>query len=407
MTQRVDTLVFGGGVAGLWALHGLLGTGRDAWLVETKALGVAQSMQAQGIVHGGGKYALRKVGDIAAIQEISAMPARWRDHRAGKELPSLEGVSTSSDQCWLWLPKNSLMSRIEALTLMPMLRHGGVLTAAPRPRPREEWPAPLQAHAHRAYSMDEPVLNPVSVIKTLVAPVTDRLLKAQPIEAEDIRRGADGFEIRLREGGQEKTVIARELIACAGAGNAAILQAAGHDPALMQRRPLRMGLIRGALPALHGHCVLGGKTRLTITSVDLDDGRRVWQVGGELAEQWATDAGEGFFDALLQSLARVLPGLSLSSMELADYSAVRAEAANDRLSRPSGVQVEEVENNFVVAWPTKWAMAPLLADELVKSLGRNESAQEKADFERWPRATLGQPPWEQATWRNANSAQLA
>ena len=36
----------------------------------TGGLGAAQSMQAQGIVHGGGKYALRKVGDVEAIRQI-------------------------------------------------------------------------------------------------------------------------------------------------------------------------------------------------------------------------------------------------------------------------------------------------------------------------------------------------
>ena len=403
---RIDTLVFGGGVAGLWTLHELLEAGVDAWLVETRGLGAAQSVQAQGIVHGGGKYALRRVGDVEAIRHIRAMPARWREHRAGSRRPSLAGAITSSDECWLWLPRGSWMSRLEALTLMPMLRHGGVLASPPRGRPREDWPSPLQAHALRAYSMDEPVLEPVSVIRALADPVRDRLLLANPVGAGDLSRSDEGFRVRLEAANESQEFLVRQIVACAGAGNAGILAAAGHDPARMQRRPLRMGLIRGRLPALHGHCVLGGRTRVPITSIDIGDDRRGWQVGGELSEQWADTTDDGFFMALGTEIDRALPGLSLSGMEVADYAAVRAEAANDAMSRPSGVQVEVVQDGLIVAWPTKWAMAPLLAEEIAGIVvPGNSSIATPAVSGQWPRAEISRPPWEQATWRNANSEQ--
>lgn len=401
---RTEVLIFGGGVAGLWTLHELLDAGVDALLVESDSLGGAQSMQAQGIVHGGGKYALRRVGDVEAIRQIREMPGRWREHRAGRRRPSLAAATTSSEECWLWLPDGSWRSHLESWTLLPLLRHGGVLAAAPRPRPRADWPRPLRDHALRAYSMDEPVLEPVSVIRALAGPVADRLLRAEPLAPGDLERGDDGFHLRLRTTAGPAELVARRVVACAGAGNAGLLEAAGHDPGRMQRRPLRMGLVRGELPALHGHCVIGGRTRVTITSVDLDDGRRVWQVGGELAERSASTTDAGFFDRLRAELRAALPGLSLSGTELADYAAVRAEAANDESRRPSGVQVEAVEEGFVVAWPTKWAMAPLLAGEVARivrpGLGSAAAAAVPAE---WPRAPIGRPPWELATWHAAHS----
>lgn len=394
---RVDTLVFGGGVAGLWTLHRLLEQGVDAWLVETGGLGGMQSMQAQGIVHGGGKYALRRVGDVEAIRQIREMPRRWREHRAGTRAPSLAGATVNSEECWLWLPRGSWRARVESLALIPLLRTGGVLAAAPRTRPRETWPLPLQAHAHRAYSMDEPVFDPTSVIESLVAPVADRLVKvARPASIE---RDDGGFLVRFEDG---RSAVARCLVACAGEGNAQILERGGHDPSRMQRRALRMGLVRGALPPLHGHCVLGGRTRMSITSIDLDSGQRVWQLGGELAERWASTDGEDFFPALLEEIDRVLPGLDLSGTEVADYAAVRAEAANDEIRRPSGVQVSEIEPGFVLAWPTKLAMAPLLAEEVVELVAARAGEAGELPVE-WPRATLGVPPWERATWRSVNS----
>jgi glycine/D-amino acid oxidase-like deaminating enzyme len=407
-SDRVDALIFGGGVAGLWTLRVLLEAGLDAWLVETVGLGAAQSTQAQGIVHGGGKYALRRVGDVEAIRRIREMPQRWRDHRAGRRFPSLERARTTSEECWLWLPAGSWRARLEAVTLLPLLRHGGVLASAPRSRPRAEWPLPLQRHAYRAYSMAEPVLEPVSVIDALAEPVRDRCLRIERSEPGDFERQAEGYRIRLREGGRQLQVHAKNVVACAGEGNASLLECADHDPRRMQRRPLRMGMVKGDLPLLCGHCVLGGRTRLTVTTVDRTDGSRAWQVGGEIAERHAGTTGDDFFSDLVAELQRTLPGLSLSQTELADYPAVRAEAANEAVRRPSGVQVEAVDPAFVVAWPTKWALAPLLAEEVAGIVAPRRFDGGFSDaFADWARADISRPPWERATWRSANSVRPA
>ena len=146
---------------------------------------------------------------------------------------------------------------------------------------------------------------------------------------------------------------------------------------------------------------------MTITSVERPGAPMTWQLGGELAEQWADRTDEAFFPALLEELDRVLPGMDVSGMEIADYAAVRAEAANDAMRRPSGVQVESIAEDFIVAWPTKWAMAPLLAEEIARIIVPSAAP---ADGERpadWPRAPVARPPWEQAEWRSVNSVRPA
>ena len=60
--MRLDVLVFGGGAAGLWCLDRLRRAGYHAILLESKAIGSGQTIQSQGIIHGGGKYALREIG---------------------------------------------------------------------------------------------------------------------------------------------------------------------------------------------------------------------------------------------------------------------------------------------------------------------------------------------------------
>ena len=57
-TTKLDVLVIGGGVVGLWTLDRLVAAGHQAALLERDALGQGQSICAQGILHGGVKYSL-------------------------------------------------------------------------------------------------------------------------------------------------------------------------------------------------------------------------------------------------------------------------------------------------------------------------------------------------------------
>ena len=77
-TVAVDVVIFGGGVAGLWLLARLRQANYNAILVEPEALGTGQTRYAQGIVHGGTKYAL--TGKLTASSEaVSQMPGIWCD----------------------------------------------------------------------------------------------------------------------------------------------------------------------------------------------------------------------------------------------------------------------------------------------------------------------------------------
>lgn len=49
----VDVVVLGGGIGGLWLLNRLRGRGYNAVLLETGELGGGQSVNSQGMIHGG------------------------------------------------------------------------------------------------------------------------------------------------------------------------------------------------------------------------------------------------------------------------------------------------------------------------------------------------------------------
>lgn len=221
--------------------------------------------------------------------------------------------------------------------------------------------------------MEEPVIDPASVLAALATP----------------HRGCFARE----------TVPARATVLTAGAGNERLLAefAQSHT---MQTRPLRMVLLRGPLPALYGHCVVGGKPVLTITTVPLPGGRAVWQVGGEIAE---CDPAEAEMDAFRRRAAaeirRLLPSLDLAGVEIATYRAVRAEGRTADLRRPSGVQVSRVAPRVWVAWPTKLALAPILAEEVFQEVTREIGS--PSGYNPGPIAgdppPVATPPWEVAS----------
>ena len=72
--MQVDTLIFGGGAAGLWLLDELTRQGSSAVLLEAAKLGQGQTIASQGIIHGGLKYTLQGLltPSAAAIRDMFA-----------------------------------------------------------------------------------------------------------------------------------------------------------------------------------------------------------------------------------------------------------------------------------------------------------------------------------------------
>ena len=350
--MRVDVLIFGGGAAGLWCLDRFRRAGYLTILLESTALGHGQTIQAQGIIHGGGKYALRGVRDFAAVRATQEMPQRWRRSLTGELQPDLSHTRVLSNECYLWLPRGSPVAWTQSWGFIPMLAKTGLLATPPKRIADSAWPEALWGSALSVYSLAEPVVATGSLLQTLgnhhhkYLHLYDR--SAVVFSGEKVECLNTLFEPRL-------------VVFAAGNGNAELLQRAGIDGALMQCRPLSMVLLKGDLPSLFGHCVVGGKTELTITTPTPG----IWQVGGEIAER-LTEAKnpETARRSAMSEIRRWLPALDFSAVRIALYRAVRAEARTAELKRPSGVHVRYVAPRLLVAWPTKLCLAPVLAEEV-------------------------------------------
>ena len=103
----LDAIIIGGGVAGLWLLNHLSSEGHHCILLEAEALGGAQTLASQGMVHGGIKYALG--GALTGASEaIAGMPDRWRAALAGEGPVDLSGLEVLADRYYLFAEGNSL-----------------------------------------------------------------------------------------------------------------------------------------------------------------------------------------------------------------------------------------------------------------------------------------------------------
>ena len=116
----LDCIIFGGGVAGLFTLDACLRKGLRAVCLESKSLGTGQTIDSQGIIHGGMKYAITGHGSKAA-SAIKEMPDVWRGCLAGEINPDLHKVVLRSDYCYVWRT-DSLKSKLGWLAAKLALR---------------------------------------------------------------------------------------------------------------------------------------------------------------------------------------------------------------------------------------------------------------------------------------------
>jgi glycine/D-amino acid oxidase-like deaminating enzyme len=385
--MQLDVLLFGGGAAGLWCLDRIRRAGYHAILLESKALGFGQTIQAQGIIHGGGKYALRGVRDFEAVRATSLMPDRWRRSLTCELEPNLAKAQILSDRCHLWLPRDSAVAWLQSWGGVSFAAKTGLLATRPEKVSPADWPEVLRDSALAVYSLAEPVIATGSLLNALATLHRGSIFLYESTSVQFFTAGVRVGDVFLQP---------RAIVLAAGVGNGELLRRAGIEEDLMQRRPLGMVLLRGDLPRLFGHCIVGGKTGLTITTPVPG----LWQIGGEIAERLAGEENPATARGLaLDEIRRWLPRLDLRRAEIAIYQAVRAEGRTAAYRRPSGVHARRLAPGKVVAWPTKLSMVPVLAEEVFEILRLDLKTPGGYDeILPWPIPEVARYPWEEAEW---------
>lgn len=359
-TLKPDVLIFGGGIAGLWLINRLNAAGYQCLLLETESLGGDQTLASQGIIHGGLKYALS--GSLSSESEsIAAMPDRWRAAMAGNDPVDLRNLKVLSDTQHMW-SSGSVASRMTNFFASKMLR-GRIEKLK-----RHDFPSALADKAFKGnvYKLDDLVINTESLIATLSAPVRERLLAFDPAN-DRLEWNEQGLASATVNGVRIEPSL---TLLAAGNGNPALL-AQAHKAHLLeeehsQLRPLKMLLVKHDLGhRLYAHCVgTSNKPVLTVTTHDCPDGKVVWYLGGDLAEQGVERSEEEQLAAGRTELDKLFPWLDFSTAELATLDVVRAEPKQQSLVKPDNAYARR-DKNLIITWPTKLTLAPDLGDRVM------------------------------------------
>ena len=385
--------MIGGGVAGLWTLNRLQRQGLNAILLERGELGGGQTMLSQGIIHGGAKYTLQGAVSGAA-NAIAAMPARWRRCLEGSGELDLSDTRVLSPAHYFWTA-GGLSDRMTAFFASKAMR-GRTQRISKAERP-QIFRSP--AFRGEVYRLDELVLDVPSLIGNLASPVAKRLFRLDTLgEMRYQGEAAQGGRVILDIPSRNLRLRPRYVLITAGEGYPALARQFHLQEPTMQLRPLHMAMVAHDQAAdLYAHCIgTSSKPLITVTTHPGAGDRKTWYLGGDLAETSNELGPEQLIIRAKQTLAELLPWVQLNNPSWGTVRVNRAEPSQPGRKRPDKSFLEQ-RGRFLVAWPTKLALAPDLADQVLEKI-TDHSAGPVPNLpllcERLTPAKIGTTPWE-------------
>lgn len=394
---HLDLAIIGGGVAGLWLANRAKREGFSVALFESNALGSAQTLASQGMIHGGMKYTL--AGALTGASEaIAEMPKHWRACLCGEGDVDLRHTRILSDHFFMW-SGDDLGSKITSFFASKITR-GRVDLVHPDRRP------PLLRHqdfAGSLYRLEDLVIDTPSLVANLAYNLEGCCyhIDWQRSQLQQDPLGTIRLQIATDNG--ELLVHAQRFIFTAGKGNEQLLAQLGFEEPAMQLRPLQQVMLKHHHPFdFYGHC-LGRETtpRLTISSHRLPDGGHVWYLGGGLAEKGAHMDAETLIARAQEELTDLIPWIDLAGAEWACLPVDRAEPLQPSFARPENAFVTPVAgaSNLLVGWPTKLTLAPNLANQVLTLLAEDKLTpiySQPSLLNYLPFAPQAKTPWELA-----------
>jgi glycerol-3-phosphate dehydrogenase len=390
---EADIVIIGGGVAGLWLLNRLRQQKLTAILLEAGVLGGGQTHKSQGIIHGGMKFAV--TGFNKAATALADMPSIWESCLKGEGEINLKAVPVLSQQQYLWSPQ-SLAGKVAGFLA------GMAMRTKVDSLPRDEFPEIFRTPEFDGdvYSVPEMVVDVHALIRELVKPHRDAIFKINPIREEDLHLDETGRMTALdihTPMPETLEVRAQQYVFTAGAGNEILFNKVKAKSVATQRRPLHMVYVK--LPrsySLFAHCLSMSSTpRLTITTHQAKDGHTVWYLGGNLAEVGVSRNAEDQIKAAKEELTTLFPWLDFSNAQFGTCKIDRAEPLQPNGGRPDTCYVKALQN-MIAAWPTKLALAPKLAHEILALL-QNARLEPRLfdtrELRACPMPPFAQPPW--------------
>ncbi|MCW8195764.1 FAD-dependent oxidoreductase [Proteobacteria bacterium 005FR1] len=391
---HLDVAVIGGGIAGLWLMNRLQQDGFCCALFEKNQLGSDQTLASQGMIHGGIKYTL--AGSLSkASESIADMPAYWTRCLAGEGDVDLRGAKTLSRHFYFW-STDGISSRMSTFFASKAVQ--GRMDKVPR----SDYPDLLKHpdFSGQVYKLQDIVLDTPSVISTLRGKVKEQVFSLADSEYEWRRNKENQAELLVIREGKRLLIQAKQFVFTAGKGNGPLLEALSISKPQMQLRPVHQVWVKHDLPyEFYGHC-LGADTtpRISISTHSTTDGKRVWSLGGSVAEAGVKQSPEELIASAKRELCELLPWVDLSNAEWTTRRIDRAEARQRNFLRPDKAFAKSAEgiDNVIVGWPTKLTLTPNLANEVMELLSTlkvpHTTNCPAIDL---PQAELSATPWDQ------------
>ncbi len=365
---KTDILIVGGGIAGLWLLNLLRQKGFSVVLLESDALGSGQTGKSQGIIHGGMKYALQGLLTPAA-KAIAHMPTVWKQCLQGQGEINLSQVPVLSAKQYLWSTA-SLGSKLAGLVA------GITLQSDAQRLKKADFP---EVFKHPDFNgqvtaLDEMVIDVHALLCELAKPHFSSMFKLEYPNAIQID--------------------AQKTIFTAGSGNALLT-----EQVKMQKRPLHMVIVKHDydLP-VYAHC-LGASSvpRMTITTHKAHDGKAIWYLGGQIAEDGVKLNSKEQIQKAKTELQDLFPWIDFSKAAFASFFVDRAEPFQEKGGKPDTCFMKVIENN-IIAWPTKLVLAPQLAHDIMDYLAEANITPKNDDLSalnNYPKPAIATPIWDQ------------
>ncbi len=394
-----DVAIIGGGVAGLWLLDLLSTRGYSVLLCEQLALGNAQSIASQGMIHGGIKYALG-AALTGASEAIARMPERWRNCLAGNGEVDLRKVTVVAHEYHMW--SDGTLGKLGSFFASHALR--GRVDALQKP----DYPDLFQTDAFHGtvHRLNDLVLDVSSLLSTLAEAHQNRLVLGRVTSAH-FDRHAEMRAVSLDTG---QTIHANQFVFTAGSGNGAFsdtLRAAGHSHApATQLRPLHQAFVQHpALQELYAHCLTGirrAEPRLTITTHRLSPNATEktrqnshnigWYIGGHLATAGVNRSADAQIEVTRRELAATLPWIDWSDASISTLRIDRAEPRQTLGNKPDEACVVRCGNSLL-CWPTKLSLVPDLGDQVLNAIDQPKDSPSVYSLSNTAAVPVAQPPW--------------
>lgn len=394
-TAQADVVIFGGGITGMWLLNTLRQLGLSALLFESGAIGGGQTIKAQGIIHGGMKYALKGLFGKEA-QELLDMPSVWRECLSGRGDIDLSRVPILSAKHFVWAP-NKLFAKIGGFLA------SATLSSKVESLPREQYPTLFQLPDFRGevFALDEIVIDVPSLVRELLQHNQDAIFHIEPLAPDALHFQDDKLtSTTVYSAGKPIEITAQYFVFAAGIGNEVIINKLENPTIAMQRRPLHMVMVKTPFDyPLYAHCLgMGPRPRITITTHYTQDGEPIWYLGGQLAEDGINKSKESQIKAAREELQSLFPWLNFNGAEYAAFLIDRAEPQQENGLKPTSAYFKAI-HNVLISWPTKMALTPKLVADIKQFFLQEQVIPRYLDLRElraWPMPPMAAPVWEEA-----------